>query len=574
MLGFGMHFHTMEGIETPLYARAFVFKEPYTGKKMVLVIAEIGFVTNALKQGVLWELDNKLPNHAIDDSNLILAAQHTHSGPGGFAYYGIYNVSIPGFVKEVFHKLTEGIADAIVEAHENTTECNIAYNEGVFDLSDNVAFNRSLKQYNQNPEVQPKIDQRTANTGVDRKMYQLSFHNNKNEIEGLVNWFGVHTTSVSNDLNKVCADNKGYAAMFTEQQFNETFIAAFAQGSCGDITPRFKYNSKRKYQRGNWDGEYEDDYKSAAFNGKLQSNKSIAISSTTDSSHFLKQIQLDSEIFFFDFSNVACNPKYTNGVGDARTSPAAMGIDFLGGAYVDGPGMHPALVFVVRRLIRLRRLKETLFAKLKSDEKSKKTLANFRSQGVKDIAVETNERRLLGIKNVSKSILPGWLDPGIELFKIFHEREGYKNKPWSGKILPIQLSFIGEVALAAFPFEITTIAAKRLKQSLLEKLKPLGKTTVILVPYANGYSGYVTTFEEYQVQMYEGGHTVFGQWTLAALQTKFDELVDMMSVAKENRQLKHDDIPPSFSIEELNSFAHYTPNWYKRKLKRESKLEK
>jgi len=42
----------------------------------------------------------------------------------------------------------------------------------------------------------------------------------------------------------------------------------------------------------------------------------------------------------------------------------------------------------------------------------------------------------------------------------------------------------------------------------------------VIAGYSNGYAGYVTTPEEYRLQQYEGGHTLHGQWTLAAyLQT-------------------------------------------------------
>ena len=41
-----------------------------------------------------------------------------------------------------------------------------------------------------------------------------------------------------------------------------------------------------------------------------------------------------------------------------------------------------------------------------------------------------------------------------------------------------------------------------------------------------GETIYVTTREEYQQQAYEGGHTIFGQWTLAAFQTRFAHLAE------------------------------------------------
>jgi hypothetical protein len=88
------------------------------------------------------------------------------------------------------------------------------------------------------------------------------------------------------------------------------------------------------------------------------------------------------------------------------------------------------------------------------------------------------------------------------------------------------------------------------------------------VPYANGYSGYVTTNEEYQVQMYEGGHTVFGEWTLAALQTKFYQLSKAMLKPKAERVVKHDDMPPDFTEDDLNQYPFYKRAWYVRQEKK------
>ena len=130
---------------------------------------------------------------------------------------------------------------------------------------------------------------------------------------------------------------------------------------------------------------------------------------------------------------------------------------------------------------------------------------------------------------------------------------------------------MGEVAICAFPFEITTIAAKRLKESLLESLNKRVIKEIILAPYANSYSGYITTYEEYQVQMYEGGHTVFGEWSLAALQTKFDELAQAMNLTREKREIVHDNLPPDFTEEELNQYPFFKAKWYKKKEKQVKK---
>jgi neutral ceramidase len=571
MLGFGMYFHTMEGVETPLYSRAFVLADSEKKTKVAIVNAELGFITIALKKGVLTDLLKRKPDIGYTEENFMLTAQHTHSGPGGYSYYGLYNISIPGFVKEVYEKLVSGITDSILEAEQNLQPGNISFGKSAFGLDKNVAFNRSMNQYNQNPEANPKLTRETLNTGVDRNMYLLRFTDASGNDMGSINWFGVHTTSVSNDLNKVCSDNKGYAADALEQKMPNRYIGAFAQGSCGDITPRFKYNPKRKYQRGNWDGISENDYESAKYNGQLQAEKALEIIDVLKSNSKELNSGIDCDIQYVDFTQVNCNPKYTNGKLDARTGPAAMGMAFFGGAYVDGPGAHPIVVKLAKIPIKLIKLIELIRAKFFNDKYKDAILIKYKTQSVKDIVIEPNARRMLGTKHIDQIVLPEWVEPSIALLKNYFIKEGYKRKPWTAKILPLQIFTLGEVAICAFPFEITTIAAKRLKESLLESLSNRSVKEIILAPYANSYSGYITTFEEYQVQMYEGGHTVFGEWSLAALQTKFDELAQAMNIAKEKREIVHDSLPPDFTEEELNQYPFFKAKWYERK---EKQLEK
>jgi neutral ceramidase len=70
-----------------------------------------------------------------------------------------------------------------------------------------------------------------------------------------------------------------------------------------------------------------------------------------------------------------------------------------------------------------------------------------------------------------------------------------------------------------------------------EELKPTGIDHVIVCSYANNYLGYCTTWEEYQTQCYEGGHTVYGQWTHAAFMTEYRKLAREFTKLKEKRNL-------------------------------------
>ncbi len=95
--------------------------------------------------------------------------------------------------------------------------------------------------------------------------------------------------------------------------------------------------------------------------------------------------------------------------------------------------------------------------------------------------------------------------------------------PLVPQVLPLHLVRIGGGALAGVPAEFTATAGRRLKQALASALGP-GLTHSAVAGYANGYSGYVTTREEYGAQHYEGASTLYGEFTLLAYQQLFAAL--------------------------------------------------
>ena len=196
-------------------------------------------------------LENDHPELGLNEKNVFLTAQHTHSGPGGYSHYGLYNISIPGFVEEVFEDIVAGTLQAIVEAHGKMQPARIFYNQGEFAEDIPVAFNRSMKAFLANPEAEGFTSE-DSHKAVDRKMHLLRIDGLNGERIGALNWFGVHTTSVHNDNHSICSDNKGYAAdrmesHIREMSHDETFVAAFGQGTAGDVTPNYIWDKKKKW---------------------------------------------------------------------------------------------------------------------------------------------------------------------------------------------------------------------------------------------------------------------------------------------------------------------------------------
>jgi hypothetical protein len=163
--------------------------------------------------------------------------------------------------------------------------------------------------------------------------------------------------------------------------------------------------------------------------------------------------------------------------------------------------------------------------------------------------MEMAEHRVLGIRGLRKLPLGKNPDPNLQMIRKMDPHGLADPKPWTPQILPAQLCIVGSVAIAAIPHEMTTTSGKRVEESLLAELEPLGVHDVIIAGYANAYAGYVTTPEEYALQDYEGASTHFGKWTLPGWMTIFADLArDIASETSPTGELS----APRFSAQDLD----------------------
>nr|CAN64196.1 hypothetical protein VITISV_014337 [Vitis vinifera] len=100
---------------------------------------------------------------------------------------------------------------------------------------------------------------------------------------------------------------------------------------------------------------------------------------------------------------------------------------------------------------------------------------------------------------------------------------------WAPSILPVQILRIGQLVILSVPGEFTTMAGRRLRDAVKSVLYAGGSDLdsnvhIVIAGLANTYSQYVTTFEEYQVQRYEGASTLYGPHTLSAYIQEFEKL--------------------------------------------------
>lgn len=548
MMGWGRFDNRVGGdIESHLFARAFAITEPKSGFKLTIVVAEICFISIAVRQAVLERLNRDHPELGYGEDNLMLTATHTHSAPGGYSHYVLYNVMVPGFCPTVFNAYVDGIVKAIVQADRSQQDAQIRSGNGSFPLDIPIAFNRSIESWNLNPDV-PKYSKRDAARAVNREMWLLRFDSPDGKPIGAINWFGVHATSVHGDNDKISSDNKGYAAREFErvmQAQNPDFVAGFAQAACGDVTPNFHRHRGVRDLR----GKFKSDFRNARHNGTFQLKQAQILYREAEKTEPLAG-RLDSAVEYFDFSGIDVDADLIGGLKGQTTGPAALGMPFILGTE-EGPGAPVWMVSIVSLIERIRCLAVDTYNRFFRPERPRYKIDDP-VHGKKVIFVESGERRILGATDLVKLIIPRWTDPAVREIKRLYETGALGTEPFTPQVLPLQIVMIGGHAIFAAPSEFTTTSANRMSKTLHEVLQAKGVERVQIQCYSNGYSGYVTTYEEYQNQKYEGGSTHFGKWTLAGYQTVARRLAKKLVADIPVRQAVSGAKPYRFSDEELS----------------------
>ncbi len=172
MMGYSSLEQKTAGIHMRQWARAFVIEEAASGRRLVYVNTDLGMIFQAVHLKVLARLKAKYPG-VYDENNVMLAATHTHSGPGGFSHYAMYNLSVLGFQEKTFNAIVDGIVRSIERAQARLQPGRLFYGSGELR---NASRNRSLLSHLKNPDIAGYED------GVDSQMSVLSFVDANGEL--------------------------------------------------------------------------------------------------------------------------------------------------------------------------------------------------------------------------------------------------------------------------------------------------------------------------------------------------------------------------------------------------------
>eukprot|EP00742_Colponemidia_sp_Colp-10_P000846 GILJ01000918.1.p1 GENE.GILJ01000918.1~~GILJ01000918.1.p1 ORF type:complete len:722 (+),score=110.05 GILJ01000918.1:313-2166(+) len=486
------------------------------------------------------------------DDNVMLSATHTHSGPAGFSMYLLYDLNSWGFIQAHFDAIVDGIFKAIVRAHDRVEDAQVLFNRGQLDDSN---INRSPTSYLRNPEAErQKYDWNT-----DHEMNLLRINSASGAEVGMINWFGVHGTSMNSSNHLISGDNKGYASYLFEQLKNGkgvlpgkgSFIAAFGSTNEGDMSPNTKGPScpdgspcddahstcQGRAQGCTAKGPGADMFQSTEKIGHNQYMKAVELYGTA--AEELSAGDIDYRFAFVDFNTLEVDAAFTSTGKNEKTCRPALGYSFAAGT-TDGPGDF------------------TFTQNDTSTNPFWKFVSGF-------VAVPTAEQVAC---QAPKPIL---LDVGDT-----------KPSPWAPNVMPIQIFKLGKLYLLAVPGEFTTMSGRRLKDAVRKTLLDNGAPAdikVVIAGLSNSYCHYVTTFEEFQHQRYEGASTLYGPHELAGFMQEFSRLAKAMATGQavergpspaDLSKLKLWDFQPpvildtppffkSFGTVDLQPSAHYTP---------------
>ncbi|GMF57870.1 unnamed protein product [Phytophthora fragariaefolia] len=474
MMGFANSDESTAGILSRLYARAFLIEDLDTNKRIMFVHCDLHSVMQLVHQEVLAELKTKY-NGIYTEQNVILHATHTHAGPGGTAGYFLYDVSIFGYISENFAKIVSGILDAIGMAHNSVEGGTIRWNKGEVTKG---GKNRSPDAYMANP-----VSERAKfSSNIDTTMRALHFFSSSGKLRGVLAFYPVHPTSLTADNHLISGDNKGYTEFLLENELDNV-VVGIGIANAGDVSPNLIDNGN-----GTFSGEGSTTIESAEIMGKRQYD---TLSALINGNSEIIQGSVVAKLSYVDFSNVTLNgvKATTSDPYADRTCPAVVGQNFAAGTE-DG-----------------------------------RALSMF---------TEGNLKANVLFKSVGAVIkpAPAWVQSCQNANKVPLLAVGLTEPvPWVPSILPVQVVKIGQFAIAVTNFEVTTMAGRRIRDTVKTALSSAGVTEVELAAVSNAYAQYMTTKEEYLTQNYEGASTLFGPNQLAAVQQELARVAESVADA-------------------------------------------
>lgn len=453
------------GVRTRLKARAYYLKAPNApGIALVqldLLSGEL-MLHHRVAELIAEKTDVTLPR-------LNLSGTHTHGGPGQYHSSNAYNIfssSQMGFDVEIFDFLSEQIANAVIEAFNNQRPAKVA--TGAIEVWGSTR-NRALDPYLANPEnKQQSASKQKKFHAINPDLFMVRIDGLADDgiyyPMGAFSTFSIHGTGVlTKEMELVNGDVWSYIS-----QTLETQAEAF-------------YSPPWSIIHGAVEG----------------TNGDIAPNATREMMGFMEAKRIGTDI-----GNKAWELFHDLGKELSSDTVIQMGAREIN--VLESPEIQEVAV-----------CESAAFSTAQTagpDEHSSYLLYEippFKRGWPKKYFQDCQ-----GEKNIIGSFLQ----------KLVLEPQDFPHH------LMVQATRINDLLLVSVPFEVTVMAGVRIEHDLRQFLtedRTAQKNIkhIAIGSVANGYFGYAVTPEEYKLQWYEGGSTLYGPNTLPFLSQHVNEVV-------------------------------------------------
>ena len=470
MAGHGSVGKIGRGVWTRLFARA-VYLEDRNGNAVVLVVADLWSIPAGLADRVAQLLSGMPATRHLSRGQVLLAATHTHHGPGNYSTSPAYNAFASralGFDIHLFRFLAARIANAIEKAASSkqpaTLDFSTARAPGLWRNRSFVAFRLDPESGNivaandDCPLLTPTSEypDESCGKGVDPVVRVLTVRAaGSDEVIAVAAFAGAHATAMGHALEVYSADFFGVAARTAERRLASggfsPVVAVFA-GLEGDVSPAWRFQDRRD---------------SLGLGSKL-GEAIVAATSLRD--------RVDGDVSS-TFAIVSVKQQYFDDAQGRHlhTARSALpGAPVLGGA-----------------------------------EDGRTPLAALWREGTKALFPSEDHGSKLGALDLNGVPVP--LTEAIVAFLKVPDR------------VPIAIQRVGRILFAGLPGEFTVVAGKRVAAAVAAGAVSTPEN-VVTVGLANEYLSYFATPEEYEAQHYEGAFTAWGPNSVPLLEDRMGKL--------------------------------------------------
>ncbi|MGH1347024.1 MAG: neutral/alkaline non-lysosomal ceramidase N-terminal domain-containing protein [Nannocystales bacterium] len=465
-IGYGMAAHAIEarmslGVWTRLRAQAIAI-EDRDGVPVVLIAADLWAIPSGLPDAITQRLQTEHGMATLGRAQVVVAATHTHHGPGHFHTapgYADHAGPESGFDPQLFEWLTMRLASAAATAYTNRRPATLGHHAVAVP---SLARNRSLAPMLENPEARGLIQANSGLPGcehpanatavdtdsdvdpchaVDPKLDTLVARDAESKaVIAVAAVFGVHATAMPNRTPVYHGDLFGLASRRAQDELaalgHEGVVVAVFNGPEGDVSP-------------NWQAQ------GRGATVALGRGLGDAVVASIDTEGLSLRGTVGYGLARAPLSATRVVPTT---VAPGETARRAMpGRSQFGGAE-DG---------------------RTRFHSRGFDEGRTARRPRRKGQGAKRPA----------------------LPPA--LLSMVHPKRHLPS------VVPVGLVQLGPLSLVTLPGEVTTILGQRIEQRVDSPRTTLGPT--ISVGLAGEYVSYFTTPEEFDLQHYEGASMMYGR---------------------------------------------------------------